>query len=260
MHLDCKASAGMGRPTFRPFGIAEDTQHMYIASNGVIGKYDKATYEFKGYVDVPLYVNTHQILKDKTKLYVCNTAINTIGIYDEVAKSYNHFDLITLALTSTNKKPRNVYEYDINHVNTLFDAGDKIWFCLHNRGYRPSEFGWFDKTTFESKIEIAAGFECHGIHIEGDTLYTLSTGTGELLQIDIPTKREIAYPLLGTATFLRGLAAWNSKLVFGGSVNFKLKNESKSCVLGVFDINTKQFELIDLPTITCINDLKLINV
>jgi hypothetical protein len=257
--LDCKTIIGMDRPSFRPFGIAADDSHLYIASNNVIGKYNKSTYQFENILDISLYINTHQIVKDKNVFYTCNTAVNTIGIYDKSSKVYKQFDLNTLALTDEVKNPVNVYEYDVNHVNSLFDAGDKIWFCLHNRGLRPSEFGWIDKTTFEAKIELMAGNQCHGIEIISDTLYTLSTGSGELIQINILTKQETAYPLVDTTTFLRGLAVWDNKLVFGGSINFKHQAKNTASILGFFDLSTKTTELFDLPNINFINDLKLID-
>lgn len=257
--LDCKITNGTDKPSFRPFGIAADDLHLYIASNSVIGKYNKSTYQFENILDVSLYINTHQIVKDKNVFYTCNTAVNTIGIYNESSKAYKQFDLNTLALTNEVKNPANSYEYNVNHINSLFDAGDKIWFCLHNRGVRPSEFGWIDKITFETKIELVAGNQCHGIEIIDGMLYTLSTGSGELLQINILTKQETAYLLVDTTTFLRGLAVWNNKLVFGGSINFKHQAKNTASILGFFDLSTKTTELVDLPNINYINDLKLLN-
>ena len=87
--LDATHLEGQGRPTFRPFGITSDENSIYIASNDRLGKFNKTTYEFESLVEVPLYCNTHQILKDKDILYTCNTSVDTIGIYN-LAKNINN--------------------------------------------------------------------------------------------------------------------------------------------------------------------------
>ena len=39
--LDATHLKGQGRPTFRPFGIADDEEHIYIASNDRLGVFNK---------------------------------------------------------------------------------------------------------------------------------------------------------------------------------------------------------------------------
>jgi hypothetical protein len=257
--LNCKNLEGQGRPTFRPFGIAVDKDSIYIASNNKLGKFNKKTNEFESLVDVPLYLNTHQILKDDDTLYVCNTSTDTIGIY-KLNRDYNiFFDVNVLSITNKPLSPINRrHEKDTRHVNSLFDDGDNIWFCLHNKGLHPSEYGYFNKVTLQAQIVYSSGFAGHGIVIKDNFLYTLSTGTGELIAVDLNTKKENRYKVVDlSTTFIRGLIYTNGKFLIGCSVNFKTLNPIKHSYIAEVDIIAGTLKKHDLEGIQAINDMQI---
>ncbi|CAB4129471.1 hypothetical protein UFOVP118_68 [uncultured Caudovirales phage] len=254
--LDCPDLNGQGRQTYRPFGIAEDTDHFYIASNNRLGQFNKTTYQFERLVDVPLYINTHQILKDGNTLYTCNTAIDAIGVYNIEHKqlNINYMNVVKQTLI-----PKNADQLDSRHVNSLFDAGDNVFFIRHNRGIVASDIGFFDKRTLTPQILTNVGKCCHGIRIVENVLYTLSTATGELVSIDLNTLIATKYKIVDpNVTFLRGLDHRDGKLVIGCSVNFKTNTRDKSCHILVVDLQNISYKTYELDGIKVINDLKIL--
>jgi hypothetical protein len=248
---------GRGREPFRPFGIALDESTIYIASNDKLGKFNRTSYEFEGLIDIPLYINTHQILKINDTLYVCNTAIDCISIYDLSDQSSAHFNVNLLNTVDLINHPKNANQLDVRHVNTLYEHDNKIYFCRHNKGYVESNIGYFEKDTMQSKILITAGYCCHGIAIRNNYLYTLSTGTGELMEVDLATLEVTKVKLVDPQeTFLRGLDLIGDKLVIGGSVNFKNPEAKQEAFLLFFDLKSIEAEKYVLDGIKLINDLK----
>jgi len=254
-HLIGHGLEGEGRSTFRPFGIAVD-EHIYIASNDKLGKFNH-DYEFQSLIDVPMSLNTHQILKDGNMVYACNTSVNNIGIYDLNTGINKFLDLNTFTIVDSFEQPEHVDTHDLNHVNSLFDDGDKVWFCLHNGGKKTSQHGYFDKKTYEVKIVVEAGLCAHNIIIEDNDFYTLSTRTGEFVHVDLQTNQHDRYKIVDDGIFMRGLDRWQDKFIIGGSVNFKASDSKSSCLL-ILDLKTKQLQTFVLDGIKFINDLKVI--
>jgi len=258
--LDSLNLQGKGRPTYRPFGVDVDDQYIYIASNDKLGKFDKTSYEFKGLIPLPMVINTHQIVKDQDTFYICHTAIDTIGIHDVKNKINKYINVNLLNRVDIHLQPLNADQLDSRHLNSLFDAGDKVYFCRHNKNLVESDFGYFDKVnTFDIKLVARAGKCCHGIRVVDNYLYTLSTGTGEILMIDLNTNVSKPFKLVdSSSTFLRGLDVYDDKIIIGCSVNFKTNTKDQSCYIVVVDIknNTTSKYLID--GIKFINDLKVV--
>ena len=80
--LNADEIAGQGRPTFRPFGIASDEDFLYVVSHNKLAQFDKIDYSFIELLDVPLFINTHEMVMHDRVMYVANTANDTIGIYN----------------------------------------------------------------------------------------------------------------------------------------------------------------------------------
>lgn len=253
--LNCEELKGQGRPIFRPFGIASDDDYLYIVSHKKLGKYNKETFEFLGLVDIPMYINTHQILKSGEDFYVTHTAVNTIGIH---GKTNTYFDVSSLKCIEAPKPPENAENHDVIHVNSITEHDGKIYFCLHNLGKKPSEFGYFDKVTYESKIIASAGLCCHDVHVLNNTLYALSSETGELIEIDLNTEQPITYKISNpTKTFLRGMDILNDKVIFCGSNRYSSGViPMNNCFVASFDPLTKtvnrEFNLNNADIVTCI--------
>jgi hypothetical protein len=253
--LNCKELEGQGRPIFRPFGIASDNEYLYIASHKKLGKYNKKTFEYCGLVDIPMYINTHQILKSGEDFYVTHTAVNTIGVH---GKTDTYFDVSTLQRIEKPLHPDDAENHDIIHVNAITEHDNKIYFCLHNLGKAPSQFGYFDKITYESSIIASAGICCHEVKILNNTLYALSSETGEIIEIDLVTKQPVTYKISDpNKTFLRGLDILDNTVIFCGSNRYTDDViPMNNCFVAKFDPVTKttkrQFNMYNVDTVVCI--------
>ena len=256
--LDCPNDANKGRSTFRPFGIEIDKENIYIASNSKLAVFDKQTYQYKNNLNFPLFANTHQIIKSNDVFYICNTAINTIGIYE---KEINHFNVISKTIDNNIKKFENCEDQDSAHVNSIYEHNYFIYYCLHNLGKKQSEFWRFNKKTLKTEYLIDAGHCAHNIAIYNNTLYSLSSDTGEIIEYNLDTKKLKYYLAVDSEiTFLRGLAIINDKLYFGASNNFNVDPPIKqNCNIFSFDFESKKIEhILYLDEIYTITDFKII--
>ena len=258
--LQCDHFHNKHRNPFRPFGIAEDDDSLYITSNDRLGKFDKFTYEFLNLIDIPLWMNTHQIIKDGNTLYICNTAIDSIGIYNLETKENKQLNLNYMSVFNQVLVPAFADQLDIRHINCMHDAGDKIYFIRHNRDLTESDFGYFDKRTLEPVLFISVGRCCHGIKIINNELISLSTATGELISINLTSLKVTKAPLVDPdTTFLRGLEYLDGELYIGGSINFKKTLEiNPECFILKLNLESGVSKKIVLENTKFINDLKFI--
>jgi hypothetical protein len=103
-------------------------------------------------------------------------------------------------------------EYE--HYNSIAFAGDQIQILAHNSGGvakgRKSFIVTLDRELAEISRHTGIGLACHDIlHYRGN-VYVADSGNGTVL--------ENFTPIVSTDRFLRGLAAFGSILVVGGSV------------------------------------------
>jgi hypothetical protein len=90
-------------------------------------------------------------------------------------------------------------------------------------------------------------------------MYTLSTGTGELFEIDLLKKTLSIYKLVDEAqVFLRGLEIYKGSLIIGCSNNFKTGLNKEAYLLEIKLDNKANRKKINLPGIPYINDMKLL--
>ena len=254
--LLAKSLDGKGRSPYRPFGIEFDDKYIYVVSNDKLAAFSRSTCYFSHMIDIPLYINTHQIIKDLDTWYTCNTAVDCIGVY--LAGKHQQVNINFLNKVEAPPEPVHADTMDSRHVNSLFNTPDKIYFCRHNKTIITSDFGYIDKDTLEVKIIASGGTCCHGIRILHNQLYTLSTATGELLKIDLGTLGITRYKIVdANTTFLRGLDIHDNKLVIGASINFKNNINKRSSYVLIFDLKTGDYKKYPVPDNDCINDLKV---
>jgi len=255
--LDCIYLKNQGRPTFRPFGIALNDKHILIASNDRLASFSKENYNYLNLVNVSLFLNTHQILLSKDSFFTCNTSIDTIGIHKE--KSF-HLSVIDYSLKDTVDKPLDADEKDTKHVNSLCEYDNKIYYCLHNKGRKISEYKFFDKNNYKVTDVGEAGFCSHNIKIVRNNLYSLSSATGELIQINLETKNVTYYPIVDPSiTFLRGLDCSKDNLIIGCSNKHNQPVKEKNCYLAMFNTITKDLSApFYIDEIFVITDLKIL--
>lgn len=254
--------AGQGRPTFRPFGIASDEQYLYVASHNKLGRFNKDNYAFVDLIDVPLFINTHEMAINNGVMYVANTSNDTIGIYDIKLGYSCFFNVNTFVCSDTAPTPDHVGSHDAAHINSLCYHDDKIYFCLHNLNQRTSQLGCFDINTFQAEIIAEAGYCAHGVQVLNGKLYSLSTGTGEVIEVNLDTKGVRLYKVVdSTKTFLRGLDILDGSIIFGGSNTYSEERTiyMNNCFVAQFDAATKKANvLINVKDAYIISDMKVL--
>ena len=261
--LNSDEVANQGRPTFRPFGITSDDQYLYVASHNRLGRFDKSTYQFIDLIDVPLFINTHEMVIHNGIMYVANTSNDTIGIYDIENKSYRYFNVNTFEVMDDVATPDNVLSHDAAHVNSLCVSDNKIYFSLHNLNKRKSQLGYFDTETHKAEIVAEAGYCTHGVQVLNGKLYSMSTGTGEVIEVDLDTKDVGLYKVVDSAkTFLRGLDILDGSIIFGGSNTYSEERTiyMNNCFVAQFDAETKKSKvLVNVKDAYIISDMKVLS-
>jgi hypothetical protein len=262
LELNSEAVEGQGRPTFRPFGIAMDDKFLYIASNDKLGRFYKSDYMFIDLVDVPLFVNTHEMVAYDGVLYVANTANDTIGIYNLKEQHYTFFDVNTFVCSDTAPIPDHVGSHDAAHVNSLCYHEGSIYFCLHNLNKRSSQLGRLNINSLQAEIISESGYCAHGVQVLNGNLYSLSTGTGEVIEVDLNTKEVRAYKVADSnKTFLRGLDILGGAIVFGGSNTYSEDRTiyMNNCFVARFDTETKVSNvMLNIKDAYIISDMKVL--
>lgn len=260
--LDSPEMAGQGRPTFRPFGITSDDQYLYIASHNKLARFNKSTYELIDLIDVPLFINTHEMTAHNGVLYVANTSNDTIGIYNHQENTFKYFNVNTFEVTEEAPTPDDVGSHDAAHINSLCIADNKVYFCLHNLNKRTSQLGCFDIDTLNAEIIAGVGYCNHGVQVLNGKLYSLSTGTGEVIEVDLATKHVAVYKVVDSAkTFLRGLDILDGTIIFGGSNTYSEERTiyMNNCFVAKFDVATKRADvLINVKDAYIISDMKVL--
>jgi len=260
--LNCKHLDGLGRTTFRPFGITSDKAFMYIASNDKIANFEKQAYQYINTLNVPLFINTHQILKSEDVLYTTNCSNDSIGIYNLKTQEFKFLMVNTNNVVDSVPTPWHVYSHDTCHVNSLYEYGDNIIFCLHNRGKKESRFAFFNKHTLKVQVIADVGMAAHGITVIENHLYSLSSGTGEVIEIDLSTNDKFLFKIVDPEiTFLRGLDVYQNKLLIGCSNNHKQDRVlyKNNCYITLLDTNTGQTDrYLEISDACVISDLRII--
>ena len=180
------------------------------------------------------FVNTHQILKTDDRLYVCNTSCDTLGILEDGAMRY--LDLNTFEIVDDVEAPTDVNKRDRLHVNSALEHGGDLFLAFTEKSRKlDGAIVCLDRRTFAEKYRIEAGNKLHNITIIGDTLYTLSTGTGELIEIDMNSHAVEIHPLANPAEiYLRGMVDLDGDLLISFSRNFKAQSFMRFSYLKLF--------------------------
>jgi len=213
---------GCGRETHRPFGITSDDTYLYVVSHSKMAKYNLEDLTYAGLLDIPLYLNTHQILYVKDMMITCNSSNDTLGFHyignpnNTVETKY--FDISTQQWSEHCKIVGDCNVCDKLHVNSLFYKDNELYFCCHNKGEKNSDFYVMTLDNRDVTHYKECGYECHNIIVDDD-FYTLSSGTQELYIND-------SRITITDQGFLRGLSKHDNKLYIGhddGNLNASVK-------------------------------------
>lgn len=230
MTSDCT----IDRPSFRPFGLVESGNTIYIASNDRIGMFDSKTFQFKGLVPHRALPNTHQLAVYEDNLLVCNTANNTISFIN--GDSHKYFNILTGEFESR-VEVESSESHDTAHINSLLVDGDTLYVCCHNLGRENSEVLSVDLKTMKVKSLFRAGMCNHGVAFLDGVIYSLSTAGSCMIAFDIESKTvsEVNLPSNKDIHFLRGLRVYEGELYFGRSNRFSPNPIASQCSLFKFD-------------------------
>ena len=260
--LDRKKLVGCKRDTFRPFGIALlDDGGVLVASHDVIGVFCLATGAFEGVVPgVIAFPNTHQIATSDGKIYIANSANDSLGIFDVNTKQTRFFDFKSFSITDTVVHVNDAESHDDQHINSVSVVDGRVYVVSHRLGKKMSSIYCFDQASFSLIWKKNAGYSSHNTAIVKDKLYTLSTETGDLVIIDLETFEKQTIHIVDFAHgFLRGLRASGTDLFFVSSINFDNPNSKKECWLFCFDTITKKItKKFNLDPVLVVNDIAVI--
>ena len=260
-----ESASGMGRDVFRPFGIAQDTNRIFIASHGKIVSFKKTKVlhlsEINGHLSKQIlsdwFPNTHQILYDEGHLYLTGTSVNCIAKFNLETKEINYFDTFDLVKINRPNDPVDVHQHDITHTNSLLINGSSLWFLNHNRG-QPSKIIELNKNNFEIlNIYGDVGFDAHNLVLHNNFIYYLSTYERFLKSINLVTREIKILQSFDDSFFLRGLCMKENILYIGATYIEETKDRTRQdCYVYTYDLNTMGTTKIKMPFVGSILDLQ----
>lgn len=241
--LNDLSSQGMWRETYRPFGIYKDDNDIFIASNSKIARFDSKTYSYKGLLDnVKCFVNTHQILKDKNKLLICNTANDSLGIYDLETKENKYLMIEKLEVVNDIESPKDSYHKDKFHFNSILKYQDSLFLLLHKHKFGFSEILEIGANDFKLKNKIEnIGICNHNLLIYKNHIYSISSQTEKLMRYSFETKEKEFFFLHKDSDkfFLRGLKKIDERLFIGLSKKIGYRKSSNHCLILEYDLESQ---------------------
>jgi len=220
------------------YGMSWDNNFFYLADPEKIFKFST----FKEKPEILNYSRSkdiHQILYHKKYLYIMNTNMNCLDIFD-LEKNEMHY---TLEWTKS----------DI-HPNSVFIHRNKIYICEHGNGSFSTIKSFHIETYMKQDIYENVGSMNHNIGIYNNKLYTLNSQKGCIVMVDLISgeKNNIyieATNLPEEYKFFRGLTFNGQYFLLGA--NFKNLEHSKrddvfSWII-VLDKNLKFISKIQSP-------------
>jgi hypothetical protein len=274
--LDADIPINAGREPFRPFGITQSEDHIFISSNSNIARFDNKTLEPIDLVSDTGVINTHQIAYYQGYLYRTNTSNDTITRIDLNTLEEIHFSFKTMSMIDKIDKPNNHRENNSYHINSLLVYQDHIYFIAHNNNIRNS---YLFKLTLDFKAaKHIASLERshHEIVIHDGFLYSLATATGKLIRLDLDSYRQEKYFLVDPifpqgipgaltphtlppgAMFLRGMEFIDNKLEIFANSTFDVGSDNYATRI-TFDVN--DYSIIrkpvqDLSIVSCVQEYR----
>ena len=248
-----KSVEDMGKDIFRPFGIAQDTNRIFIASHGKIIEALTSQEILSDW-----FPNTHQILYDEGYLYLTGTSVNCIAKFNLKTKEINYFDTLDLVRT---KRPDNPLDYtpkyDKTHTNSLLVNGSSLWFLNHNRG-QPSQIVELNKNDFKVlNTYESVGFDAHNLVFHNNYIYYLSTAERTLKSLNLVTREIKILQFFDGLFFLRGLCIKENILYIGATNTGETKDRTKQeCYIYTYHTITTEVIKIKMPFVGAILDLQ----
>ena len=261
---------------YKSFGCYSKGDFVYVANHDKLIKLDREG-NYHSHITLNGFENPHQIIvthevkcftnTDKDLIELTYTDLNELPTKD---KKYV-IDTKTLdrVVNDLNHGKSHLLHDDNHHVNSLCLNDDKIYFCLHNRGTKPSQYFYIDLKTQQIQYICEYGKTCHNCEVEGDFLYTLNTRGACFAGINLKTGKGWEKRLVDNSKedflyvnredyFLRGLVITKNHFIIGASLTHTNANNGNSILLFV-DKETKEIvKRYDIEGYNCINDIRQI--
>lgn len=259
---------------YKPFGCYPKGEFIYVANHDKLIKLDRKG-NYINHITLNNFSNPHQILvtedvkcftnTDKDLIELTYTDLNELPTKD---KKYV-IDIKTLdnVVNDLNHGKSHLLHDDNHHVNSLCLNDNKIYFCLHNRGSKPSQYFYIDLKTQQIHYICDYGQTSHNCEVEGDFLYTLNTRRACFAGINLKTGKGWEISLIDKSKenflyvnredyFLRGLVLTKKYFIIGASLTHTNANNGNSQILFV-DRETKEIvKRYDIEGYNCINDIR----
>ncbi len=254
-----------GRAPFRPFGIAQSEDHIFIASNTKIVRFNNKTFEPIDLVCNTGVINTHQIAYCQGYLYRTNTSNDTISRINLNSLEETHFSFKDMSIIDSLDKPINYSDNDNHHINSILIHEDQIYVMAHNNSAVSEVFRL--TLDFKEIHSVAKLGTCHhDIIIHNGLLYSLDTGHGSLIILNLSSGNQDRHKLVSRSAnenpdiFLRGMVLVDDKLEIFGSLAFISNNKQVegAATRITFDINNylvTKTRIDDLAIIACVQVL-----
>ena len=240
---------------YKPFGCYPKDNFLFVANHDKLLKLNKKG-NYIDYATLKGFENPHQIIVTQNVKCFTNTDKDLLQL---TYKDKNYIiDLKTLDNVENDLYwgPWRLKD-DNHHVNSLCLNNNKIYFCLHNRGSKKSQYYYIDLKTEKVEYICDYGFCSHNCEIEDNFLYTLSTRAGCLACINLKTGKGWETKLVDREDyFLRGLTLTKNHFIIGSSLTDTNANNGNSQILFV-DRKTKDIvNRYDIEGYNQVNDIK----
>ncbi|MEH2204485.1 MAG: hypothetical protein V7K53_10455 [Nostoc sp.] len=247
------SSLNKGRPILRPFGISFDEKIIYVISNSVLGMFDYQ-YNYLGKFALNFSVNTHQILVQDRKLYVCQTSKDLLSIINLDNLEQEHYNIIEMRkFEDVDVEVPNYFELDQKHLNSV-RINKGIMYCSYcgkGSDLNGSELKCYELETKKYIKTLIFSKYPHNIGIIDEKIYTISTYENSLNTSD-GEQFELNFP-----GFARGLAMTKNFAFIGVGGDRNTINDGH--VLK-FDLNQRKVvDIMKVEKSGAITEIRLLN-
>ena len=242
------------RPQCRPFGITWTEGELFVANNRQLVVLDKRL-DYVRTETTTLQVNVHQLAYHSKRVWAASPWTNSlIGVPTEQDAGPLEFDLFDQTVKSYVERDAREVE-DVNHVNSLLWAEDRLFVVAHNFG--PSFILCYDSATYRlDSMQYDVGLSVHGLAYRDGELYWISTKTGEI-RSNKGFRIELTRP-----GFSRGLAFTGEYLIVAISEHRSSRTDRAYGDSWIQVIDRRDKEVVAehlLPSTGSINDLRVLD-
>lgn len=232
-------------------GITWDDDTVYVAAANefkyIIRKFSKDLRHI-GIIDDADLHSPHQIFWQTGKLYVTNTGLNRLEIYDG-----QEWDNVAWHKTT----------YDLDHINGLWSNGKQFYvsqYANRDEPRQPSSVR-VSNGDFTMLDEIIIGPGIHNVYVEDSVLYSLVSSPPRIAKFDLIYRSLTMTPLSIKSGLVRGLARTKDHWYIGVARWETDKSKRQVADVVILQLNSAFVETnrIVLPQLGPVCDIRVID-